>query len=117
MERRTDLQVVGREESDEVMGKLLTELLKQVFDVNNFDYYQTESGKEGLIGGRGWMYTDIQEKHGKPHIAIGYVPWQEVFIDPHYRDVTGSDALYIIRSVWMYRRDVKKEWGDKSRTY
>lgn len=115
MEKRTDLQVVGREESDEVLGKLLTELLKQVFDENDFDYFQTEAGKDGLIGGRGWMYAEPTEKNGFPHIEIGYIPWEEVYIDPHYRKPDGSDAKFIIRKVWMDREDAKLLWPEKAK--
>lgn len=105
---RVDVQVVGREESDDAMATLLTALLKQVFDLANFDYYVSKAFTDALIGGRGWLKVDVRaDERGKDQIMVDYVPWEQVYVDPYSIKPDATDARYVIRVKWV-DRDVLK---------
>ncbi len=114
-ERRLDLQVVGREQSDDLTARLLTELLKQVLDQSDYDYYETQTFRQGIIGGRGAIQIDIEEdESNQKQVYARWVPWEEIYIDPYHRKPDASDARYICRGVWMDRDEVKGQWPDKA---
>lgn len=101
-QRTTNFQIVGRNIDDAPIADLLTKLIKQLYDESDFDFFQSKSFREALIGGIGW--TEVSEKKddtGKSVIVSNKLPWEEVYIDPFYRRPDGSDARYIIRQVWM----------------
>jgi len=104
IQSRVDVQVVGREESDDSMASLLTALLKQVFDLAHFDYYVSKAFTDALIGGRGWIKVGVQKDvRGKDQICVDYVPWEQVYMDPYSIKPDGSDARYVIRVKWIDR--------------
>ena len=108
VQQRVDIQVVGREESDDNMATLLTALLKQVFDRAQFDYFLSQAFTDALIGGRGWIKLDVKpDTRGKDQILIDYVPWEQVYLDPFSIKPDASDARFIIRVKWV-DRDVAK---------
>lgn len=115
MDRQCDIQVVGREGSDDDKATQLTALLKHVFDAENFDYFHQAGFRQALIGGRSWFevskYTD---ERGKDLIKIELVPWENVYVDPHSRLPDASDARYIIKVKWLDRDVVKKLFPDKA---
>ncbi len=112
-EKKIDIQVVGREESDDNMAQLLTALLKHTFDTNNFDFYHSVAFNDGLIGGRGWMECSIfTDERGKDLISVEQVPWENVYIDPFHRKVDGSDARFIIKCKWIDRDIAKQLYPD-----
>jgi hypothetical protein len=117
MDRRTDFQVVPREPSDEPMANVLTELVKQIADLNDHEYYLGKTFRDGVICGRGWqqVYTEEPEsKNDLPQVRVEYIPWEECYPDPYYRKPDASDARYIIRQVWMDRDEVKAKWPGKA---
>lgn len=113
LDRKADIQVVGREESDGGKAQLLTALLKHAFDTCNFEYYHSECFREALIGGRSWIECGIrQDETGRDVISIDHVPWENVFLDPHSRKPDASDARFIIRVKWIDRDIVKRLYPD-----
>ncbi len=123
VDKRVDIQVIGRNADDSDTAELLTELLKQVFDASDADYCISQSFREGIIGGRGWLYIDIErdydddEDDAKPtvgQIYLKWVPWEEVYIDPYHRKADGTDARFIIRKVWMDRDELKEIYPEKA---
>jgi hypothetical protein len=112
-ERRIDYQIVGREESDELMARLLTELLKQVFDTCDYSYYETQAFRQGAIGGRGWLGVSDRDTEGNRQISVEHIPWEEMYVDPYHRKPDGSDARWMIRRVWMDRDEARTRWPDK----
>lgn len=109
VERRADISVAGRENSDDGKAQLLTELLKQVFDNCNFDYYHSMAFREALIGGRGWIECGIQtDERGRDQVKVDWIPWENVRVDPFSRKPDASDAKFIIKQKWLDRDVVKK---------
>ena len=112
-DRRCDVQVYGREGSDDRKATLLTELLKHVFDAANFEYYHQAGFRTALIGGRSWfecgIYTD---ERGKDLVKIDLVPWENVYLDPFSRLPDASDARFIIKMKWVDRDVARKLFPD-----
>ena len=111
-QRRTDIQVIGREESDDQMADLMTKLMKQVYDQNDYNFRQGKIFREGVVGGAGWLQISVQEDESEQNqIVCRRVPWEEVYWDPFMREPDGSDARYIIRRVWIDRDRASELWG------
>ena len=109
VDRRVDIQVCGREGSDDNKSDLLTALLKHVLDVCNFDYFHSAVFLDGLIGGRGWMECDkYTDERGKDMIKVENVPWENVYLDPFSKKPDASDARFIIKTKWVDRDVLKK---------
>ena len=114
VERRCDIQVCGREESDCDMATLLTALLKHVFDDCNFEYYHSQGFKEAAIGGRSWLEATVKtDERGKDIIRVQHVPWENVYLDPYSRKPDASDARFIIKIKWIDRDTLKVLYPDK----
>ena len=112
-EKQADVHVTGREGSDDKKATLMTELLRHVFDVCDFEYYHDEAVRESLIGGRSWFecskYTD---ERGKDLIKVEKLPWENVYLDPFSRKPDASDARFIIKVKWVDRDLAKKFFPD-----
>jgi hypothetical protein len=112
-DRRIDFQIAPREPSDDLMARLLTELLKQVYDLNDFDYFLSRAFCEAVIGGRGAIGCSVKmDKAGQEQVTIDWIPWEQVYVDPFHRRQDASDARYIIRRVWMDRDQVKDRYPE-----
>jgi len=110
-QRRTDINVLGRELSDDGLAYVLTHLLKQVYDQSDYSFYEGQLFREGVVGGMGWLEVGVREDdRGDNEIFCNQVPWNEMYWDPHFRRPDGSDARYIIRQKWMDRDQVTARW-------
>lgn len=113
-DRDPDIQVVGREGGDDDKARVMTELLKHVFDASQFNYYDSAAFTEAMICGRGWLGVNVRrDETGKNQIYAEHIPWEEVYIDPFHRKPDGSDARYMIRVTWIDRDTARKIYKDK----
>lgn len=112
-QQQADIQVVGREGSDDDKATLLTALLKHVMDNCHYDFQEKEAIRECYIGGRSWfecgIYTD---ELGKDLVKIDHIPWENVYCDPFSRKTDASDARFIIKVKWVDRDVLKKLYPD-----
>lgn len=107
-QQQADIQVIGRESSDENMATLLTALLKHVLDNCHYDYQEKIGIRESYIGGRSWFEVGIfTDERGKDLIKVDHVPWENVYLDPFSRKPDASDARFIIKAKWLDRDVVK----------
>lgn len=107
-QQQADIQVIGRESSDENMATLLTGLLKHVLDNCHYDYQEKTGIRESYIGGRSWFEIGIfTDERGKDLIKVDHVPWENVYLDPFSRKPDASDARFIIKAKWLDRDVVK----------
>lgn len=112
-QQQADIQVIGRENSDEAMATLLTGLLKHVLDSCHYDYQEKIGIREAYIGGRSWFEVGIfSDERGKDLIKVDHVPWENVYLDPFSRKPDASDARFIIKSKWIDRDYLKKLFPD-----
>lgn len=114
VERRCDIQVCGREESDDSKAQLMTALLKHVFDTCHFEYYHSYGFREAIIGGRSWLEAGVYtDERGKDMVKVDHVPWENVYLDPFSRKPDASDARFIIKVKWVDRDVLKKLFPGK----
>jgi hypothetical protein len=107
-QQQADIQVIGRESSDENMATLLTGLLKHVLDNCHYDYQEKTAIRESYIGGRSWFEVGLfTDERGKELIKVDQVPWENVYLDPFSRKPDASDARFIIKNKWLDRDVVK----------
>lgn len=107
-QQQADIQVIGREHSDEDMASLLTALLKHVLDVCHYDYQEKTGIREAYIGGRSWFEVNVfSDERGKDLIKVDHIPWENVYCDPFSRKPDASDARFIIKTKWIDRDSVK----------
>lgn len=107
-QQQADIQVIGRENSDENMATLLTGLLKHVLDNCHYDYQEKTGIRESYIGGRSWFEVGIfTDERGKNLIKVDHIPWENVYLDPFSRKPDASDARFIIKAKWLDRDVVK----------
>lgn len=112
-DRQCDIQVCGREGSDDNKAILLTELLKHTFDNADFDYYRNKAFRDAVIGGRAWFECGIfTDERGKDLVKIDCLPWENVYVDPFSRKPDASDARFIIKIKWVDRDVLKKLFPD-----
>ena len=115
LQKKSDIRVLGREPDDDVTADLITQLLKQVYDQNNYSYYDGMIARNGCVVGRGWNQADIEkDSDGKDQVVLHHIPWNEIYCDPFFRKPDASDARYIIRQIWMDYDRVKEKWGEKA---
>jgi hypothetical protein len=106
--QQADIQVIGRENSDEQMASLLTHLLKHVLDSCHYDYQEKTGIREAYIGGRSWFEVGIfTDERGKDLIKVDHIPWENVYLDPFSRKPDASDARFIIKNKWIDRDALK----------
>jgi len=115
-QRRSDLILVGREDSDDLVSGLLTHLYKQVEDLSDFPYYISQVFRDAIIGGRGCFGLDVQkDAAGRDCVHLLREPWEDIFVDPYSRLPCAQDARFIFKRTWMDRDMVKARWpGDKA---
>lgn len=118
-QRKTDIQVVGREINDDQPAALYTELLKQVFDETSYDYLESQWFRSGGMTGIGWMHVRINDRRipsgdTEPKIDLVQIPFEEIYFDPFFRKMDGSDMRYVIRRVWMDLDQLKTAFPEKA---
>ena len=113
-QQRADLQVIGRDVEDDAMAGLLTDLLKQTYQFNDFDYYLNRVFGNAGIGGRGAVQVDVEKIDGQKQVTVNQLPWEDVFVDPYSKKPDGSDARYIMKRIWMDRDFAKQKWPAKA---
>jgi hypothetical protein len=104
-----DYQVVGMDVSDDAIADMLTILLKQVYEQNDFPFYLNDVFRDGIIGGRGAIEVCVEDgDDDKEHVVVKQLPWEDVFVDPYHRKPDASDARFIFKRTWV-DRDILEE--------
>lgn len=112
-QQQADIQVVGREGSDDDKATLLTALLKHTVDSCHYDYQEKEAMRECYIGGRSWFECSIfTDERGKDLVKVDHIPWENVYCDPFSRKPDASDARFIIKVKWVDRDMLKELYPD-----
>lgn len=120
VDRKTDIQAVGREIEDDELAGVCTHLLKQGFDENTFAHTESQWFRSAAKAGVGWMAVSAGERripsNGETEIEIDLtmVHWNEMFWDPYFRKLNGADMRYVIRQIWMDVDQACSLWPDKA---
>lgn len=96
---RTDVKFVGHEDSDTLPSKFLTDIYRQLNAETYFSYEQTMAFQDGVIGGRGALWQDIDTDTGE--LEREYLDWQEVFWDSASKRIDYADARHVFHAKFV----------------
>lgn len=100
---------VGAE--DQSLAEVMTAALKFVYGQSKGEYQESDAFHEVLITGLGWLATFITtEKDPLGDPAFEWVPYDEVYPDPFFREPDGGDLRYVIRVKWMTLPEIKEHF-------
>lgn len=99
---RLDAKAMPREKGDETGAELLTNLVKWVEQLNNFEYTETDIFLEGIVGAAGFS----QVRWGKEEIQHGYPIIEKVPAEQMVWDVINCKKMDLSDSRWVARRMV-----------
>jgi len=101
-QNRQDLKVVARKGGLVYVSELLTELTKYIYDTSMVDWQLSSQFVDGVIGGKGWLFADID--YTKDPLNGDIVIAREnpfmVLEDPFSTKYDLSDSKYVIRCYW-----------------
>lgn len=102
-ERRTrvDYRVRPREEDDIDGANTKTKVLKYLSDCNNTPFYRSQSFKDCVVAGVGWLEDTISTSPDEELIYSGYESWRNIWPDSQSRDLTQRDQRYLFRTKWL----------------
>ena len=95
---RPRFTVVGREESDVKMGKVLTDLLTYIWDFSDGNVEVKKAIDDYYVMGLGYLvpYYDPYHDRGKGEICFKSVSPLDIFVDPNSQDFLFRDATNIL---------------------
>lgn len=103
-QNRSDFRFLPTEGGDGRVADILNVLVKNVCDVNDWEFEETDIFEDGMITGRGNIhaYIDYTENH-EGDIKLEHFPWRNVKYGPHNKK-DGSDCEYVVKAKW-YSKD------------
>jgi hypothetical protein len=112
-QNRTDIRFLPTEEGDFVVADILTQLVKNINNQNQYEREETQVFDDMTIVGRGTLRPYISyERNIQGDIKIERDEWDEVYFGPHNKP-NADDAEYMARAKKMSWAKVKQLWPDK----
>jgi hypothetical protein len=112
------VQVTPAQEEDIPLASLLNDIVKQVFEKNNFRSEGNDIKLDGLLTGLMVTYVDVVDTgqvdefgRNMRHVNIHHVPSHEIVLDPGSKQADYSDAAYIHRFKWLSEEQTEKMFG------
>ena len=103
--------VISRNEKDRDAAKLMNELLKYTFDVNNFEFTFLQTNKESMIYDTGW--NKVCWKYGDNVDQASIIPLNTFDIYAHPNKTTLDDDWPIMIRAEMTKEQMKAEGWDE----
>lgn len=102
-QNRHDVIAKNRKGSTKPEADILTELIKQIFDLSNADYEISDWFLQGILTGRSWITGVLDYKHDPINgdLRLESLDPLSVFPDPNSVKYDYSDADYIMRTFWV----------------
>ncbi len=113
-QNRTDIRYLPVEEGDQKVADILTILVKNILEQNNYDYEETEVFEDSAITGRGLFNIFIDnDRNIEGDIVINKYNWDEVLFGPHDRKDL-ADCDYLTKIKWVSLAQAKILYPDKA---
>jgi len=112
--QRTTIKFLGRNPSDEPIAQGLSDLLRHIDYVNQYEFTEGEAIKDQLICGIGWTEVIVKQNElGQPQVRYRHEDPFTMFPDPFCRSYDiNQEARYVCRAKW-FDEDVAVElWGE-----
>lgn len=111
---RYDIRYFPVEGGDSVVADILTALVKNITEQNNFAYEESAVFEDQLIPGRGLFDVNVSyEDNLEGEIEIDRFQWDDGFFGPHEK-MDASDAEYQVKTKWFSLARLKSLWPDKA---
>lgn len=98
---RVDPKAYPRNPQNEEQAEVATKALVFVDDNTRFDAKRSQAFRDMLVAGYSGVLVGVTEKRGKFEVDITRLRWEEIFFDPHSRELDFSDASYTGIQKWM----------------
>lgn len=107
-------QSVAREDSDTKIGRLFSDLMAWVWDVNAGNVCLKQAIDDYYVKGAGWLqaWSDPNADYGKGEVCLQDIDPLTVYVDPNSRDVYCRDAANIIVARIITEEQIKQTFGD-----
>jgi hypothetical protein len=112
-QNRTDFKFYPVEGGDARVADMLTEVVKNITEQNDFGFEETDVFEDMMRVGRGFFntYTDY-ETNLEGDIKIEHFNWNDVYLGPHAKK-DGSDLEHLHKAKWWSWGKVKNTWPNK----
>lgn len=107
---RTDCKAFPRTPEHENDSHAVTDAIRYVCDLNDFDMLRSAVFEELLIEGIG--ACDIEYDGESDQVVLTVVHYDRVFYDPHSRERDFSDSKYKGYGLWLYEDEVFEWYGE-----
>lgn len=111
-QNRQDLQVLPRRGGIGPLAQIFSELLKYFYDISHADWENSLMFFDGVICGKGWLALDID--YTKDPLNGDLLLKRErptmIYEDPHAQRYDLSDAKFIIRTYWVDKEQIEREF-------
>jgi len=111
--QRTTIKFLGRNPSDEPIAEGMSDLLRHIDYINQYEFTEGEAIKDQLIGGIGWTEVIVKGNAlDQPQVRYRHEDPFTMFPDPFCRSYDiNQEARYVCRAKW-FDEDVAVElWG------
>lgn len=101
-ERRTrvDFNVLPRKRDHASQAQMKKDVMKYISDVSKAPFAKSESFKEAIISGLGWIEAGVRANETDDPIYIRSESWRNIWYDPLGVSKDTSDWRYLFRSKW-----------------
>lgn len=101
---------VPAEDGDVQVAHLLSNIMTYVWNISNGKGILKRSLDDALVKGLGYMYTYIDKfaDFGRGEVKVGYLPPEDVFVDPDSHDPVFDDAENLIIYKELTKAQVKR---------
>lgn len=94
-------------------AEAVSQALKYVADVEDYDSKRSDVWKNLLIEGAGGISVAVEQGYdGEPQIVLRRWAWDRMFADPHSSELDYSDAGYLGGVIWQNYDDAIAMYGE-----
>jgi len=113
IQNRTDFHVYPIDEfgDDEIAG-VLNKVIKNVQDVNKFEYTEKDVFFDGIVLDNGWYLANVNFDRDflDGEIDIKRCKSEKVFVDPESEDYLHADAEYLGYWEWLTEKEIRRKY-------
>jgi hypothetical protein len=112
-QNRSDLKYLPVEEGDQRVVDILNIVTKQIQDMNNFEFEETQVFDDMLIAGRGMFHIYVDyDSNPSGEIVMEQFPQADVYLGPHKRP-DARDCEYLVKAQWFSEAKLNQMYPDK----
>jgi len=115
-QNKSDIKILPIEGSDEFVADILTRVAKWIMLGGNNEYIASQSFKDALIGGLGFLEINVNYDRDPINgdIYLKKISPFDILIDPYFSESDLSDADYIIHHKKVSKSKLKITYPDKA---